>query len=94
MFVQFASRDLRERRRKYAVPGEREQLATEARAQAVGAFAAHPHMGGRARDAARPGEDLEEAELALGRPAVAAGSASSGRLWRAHPGAWITSAAV
>ena len=59
------------------VPGGAEQCRLAAGAQAVGALAAHAGNGRRSRDAARARKDVEESKLAIGGPAMTAGSAMS-----------------
>ena len=58
-------------------PGEGEQAMRIAIAKPIGAFPAHAGRCCGAGDAAGPGEDIEEGELAGGGPAVEAG------VWRA-----------
>jgi hypothetical protein len=70
------------------VPGEREQSSGNAGTQPVGALAAHPGERRGTSDAAGAGERGKEAELALGRPAVAAGLLLG--IGLAHRPAWIT----
>lgn len=60
MFVHFGPCDRRKARRVGAVPCEREELAFQARAQAVRAFTAHADMGRGFGDAARVREELKE----------------------------------
>ena len=63
-----------------AIPGGREQARGLAATKAIGAFPAHADGGGGGGDAISAGEDVEEAELAVGGPAV--------------PAAWLAVAAV
>ena len=58
-------------------PQGREQGTLLAFAQAIGALAAHPGEGGGFDDAAGADKRIEEAELALGRPAVVPNLAAS-----------------
>lgn len=53
-----------------AIPGGGEQSTRVALAEAVRAFAAHADGARGTGDAARARENLDKAELALGRPAV------------------------
>jgi len=64
------------RRLERPVPQGREQRAVLALAQAIRALATHPCGGGGFSHATRGSERIEEVQLALGRPAVAADSAA------------------
>jgi len=70
-----------------SIPKGSEQGAIAAAAEAIGALAGHSGKGGGAGDAAGAHERNEEAQLALGRPAVAAHFGSSSL---AHRPAWNT----
>src|SRR5437773_2609137 len=59
------------------IPLSGEQSAVTAGAQAVGALAAHADGGGCLCDAVGAAKRVEEAELALGRPAVPSASLRS-----------------
>ena len=73
-----------------SIPG-RGKFATQwPRAKAVGAFAAHPDGCRRTRHVAGAGENAEEDDLLVHRPAVMArpGDGSRGRVWAVHRPAW------
>ena len=75
-----------------AIPGGREQARGIAAAKAIGAFPAHADGGGGGGDAIGAGEDVEEAELAVGSPAVPAAWLGNGAAIpvRLHRPVWST----
>src|SRR4249919_1875363 len=76
----------------HAIPGRGKQRTVAAGAEAIGALAAHPDRARGQSDAAGTAQRGKEAELALGRPAVAAGfTLYELRLGSAHRPAWNTS---
>ncbi|MES2326553.1 MAG: hypothetical protein V4499_04380 [Pseudomonadota bacterium] len=63
-------------RREDAIPKRAEESSVAAIAQAVGALAAHAGEGGSIDDAPCRRQRVEEAQLALGGPAVASDSSA------------------